>query len=279
MVSIKDQLTVLYVWISDFLDHHPVLAGWRQSNNGSPRFTDAEVLTIAMMRGYFHNATLKRAYDLVRANDPRAFPTCSGYKQWLARVNRLSIQLGGLVRDLAQRAANDLPFYFLDAQPIPLCHPLRHGRIRLLREDGAYFGKSTKGWFFGFKLHLVVASDGLIVDAILTPGNWNDRDAATALLQQVATGSVCLADRGYRSNPLQTDLWETDGIVLLTRADAGKQHQTLLCSVRQRVETTFSQLTERFSLRNYSRSWLGMWTSLLLKMLDHSFTLTGVLSV
>lgn len=277
MLSIKDHLTVVYVTVADFLDKHPALAGWRESNNARPALTDAEVLTIAMMQAYFQTPTLQRTYDLVRANDRTAFPNCCSYKQWVARLNRLSPQIGALVGDLAQASANHLPFYFLDSEPIPVCHPIRHGRVVLMREDGAYFGKSTKGWFFGFKLHIVVATDGLILNAVLTPGNWNDRDAATALVQELATGSVALGDRGYRSDPLQDDIWETDGIVLLTRADAGPEHQALLCSVRERVETTFRQLWDRFSTRIASRSWAGLWTSLLLKILDHSLVLAGLL--
>ena len=34
----------------------------------------------------------------------------------------------------------------LVCKPIPLCKPIRHGRVRLLRDEGAYFGKSTTGW-------------------------------------------------------------------------------------------------------------------------------------
>src|SRR5262245_28456665 len=37
--------------------------------------------------------------------------------------------------------------YFFDSKPIPLCKPIRHGRVRLLREDGAYFGKNSYGFF------------------------------------------------------------------------------------------------------------------------------------
>jgi hypothetical protein len=43
---------------------------------------------------------------------------------------------------------------------LPVCHRLRHGRVRLLREDGAYGGKTSKGWFFGFKLHLCATLKG-----------------------------------------------------------------------------------------------------------------------
>jgi|SRR5215470_4545466 len=277
MLSIKDQMTILYVTLADFLDRHPQLAKWRTSNHRQPAFTDAEVLTIALLQSYFRTPTLKRTFLLVLANDPQAFPKCPTYKQWLARLHRLTAHLQALLQEVAQAFADGPLFYLLDAQPIPLCHPLRHGRVLLLREAGAWFGKTTKGWFFGFKLHLLVSAKGLILNAILTPGNWDDRDVATALVQAVESGGVCLGDRGYRREALQEELLEEDGILLLTRADAEARQQGLLCSVRERVETVFSQLWARFATQVYARSWRGLWNSLLLKMVDHSLCYSGLL--
>jgi len=36
-------------------------------------------------------------------------------------------------------------------------------------------GKSSMGWFFGFKLHLVVTDCSDILNFCVTPGNINDR--------------------------------------------------------------------------------------------------------
>lgn len=152
MLSIKEHLTILYVTMADFFDTHPTLAQWRESNNNLPDFTDAEVITIALMQGYFRTDTLKRTFLLVRANDPQAFPKCCTYKQWLARLNRLTEQLGVMLDELAQDKAPDAQFYLLDAQPIPMCQPIRHCRVVSLREAGAYFGKTSKGWFFGSRV-------------------------------------------------------------------------------------------------------------------------------
>src|SRR5207248_55415 len=80
--------------------------------------------------------------------------------------------------------------YLLDSKPIPVCKPIRHGRVRLLREEGAYFGKTSVGWFFGFKLHLLVHTGWAILAAVLTPGNRADQDAALSLAQSVAGGSL-----------------------------------------------------------------------------------------
>ncbi|HZS09378.1 MAG TPA: transposase [Blastocatellia bacterium] len=156
MQSINDQLIEIYVFVDDYLKTHPRRAARRQSNNAEPAFTDAEVMTIALMQGYFQCPTRTRTYELVRANAAGAFPQLCGYKQWLARLHQLTALLGQLLAAARRSFWQPLSLYLLDSKPIPLCKPLRHGRVRLLREDGAYFSKGSIGWYFGFKLHAIV---------------------------------------------------------------------------------------------------------------------------
>jgi hypothetical protein len=159
--SITDQLTEYYCFIDDFLKTHPTMANWRRSNHSAPKFSDAEVLTIALMQGYFGCATLKQTYLLVMANAVSAFPDACGYKQWIARAHSLTALVGRLILATLPPEALTFQLFLMDSKPIPLCHPLRHGRVRSMREDSAWFGKTKKGWFFGFKLH-----------AVVTKGDW-----------------------------------------------------------------------------------------------------------
>ena len=91
-----------------------------------------------------------------------------------------------------------------------------------MHEDGASFGKGSTDGFFGFKLHALVHHSGLIVSAILTPPNFDEREAALALALSVEGGLV-LGDLGYRSHKdwLGETLAEEAGMLLLHPADAG----------------------------------------------------------
>ena len=133
---------------------------------------------------------------------------------------------------------------------------MRRGRVRLLRDEGAYFGKTKKGWFFGFKLHALRPASGRVVILILTPGDWDDRDPALALLMAASDG-LTIGDLGYRGKEFQDLILDELGILLLTRADT-PDHKKLLSQVRQRIETTFSQLWYKFIDRVFSRSWRGL---------------------
>ena len=274
MASLIEQRTRLYVFTDDFLKAHPAQAHWRRSPHDTPRFTDAEVLTVALMQGCLGVATLKHAYRVVAENYRAAFPALPSYAQWLARLHALSPVVGMLM----QAAVRPLPsaLYLLDSKPIPVCKPLRHGRVRLLRDEGAYFGKGTSGWFFGFKLHLLTHQAGALLCAILTPANWQDRDVALALGSAV-DGGTALADLGYRSAEPANLLAEEVDLLLLTPADAGAQ-RALLSSVRERIETSFSQLWNRFIDRVLSRSFTGLWNTIKLKMLHYNLCHAGLIA-
>lgn len=281
MPSIEHQMTEIYCFTSDFLAAHPACAGWRRSPNSAPAFTDAEVLTIALLQSSLRVPTLKQAYLLVRANWRSAFPRLCSYARWLARLHALTGLVGQLLREVALPLAEADNFYLIDSKPLPVCHPIRHGRARLLREEGAYFGKSSRGWFFGFKLHLLVAERGHVLGAVLTPGNWSDRSAALALCWATEGGAV-LGDMGYTGRELARRACAEAEVLLLSVADGGARHsggRALLSSVRQRIETTFSQLWGRFIDRIYSRSWEGLWNTVKLKMLHYNLAHAGLLTV
>ena len=276
MSSIVDQLTELYAFVDDFLITHPSLLCWRQSPHDTPRFADSEVLTLALLQGCLGVASLKQTYRLVAANFRSAFPRLCSYQQWIARLHALTGVVGALLQATTQQLKDSAAFYWVDAKPLPVCHPVRHRRVRLLREDGAWFGKTSKGWFFGFKLPVLRHMDGRMVNLVLTPGHGDDRAPVLALLEGVE-GGVTLGDLGYRGKERATEWAEEAGMLVLTRADAPEK-KSLLAQVRQGIETSFSQLWHRFLDRVFSRSWHGLWNTVQLKVLHYNLCHAGVLS-
>lgn len=275
-VNIEQQMIELYCFVDEFFKTHPGWAQWRRSPHAQPQFSDAEVLTIALLQGVFEVATLKQTYRLVAQNWWTAFPQLPSYKQWLTRVHQLLFQVGRLLITTCTHPCPAARLYLIDSKPIPLCQPIRHGRVRLLRDAGAYFGKSSKGWFFGFKLHLLRHIDGRILNIVLTPGNYDDRLPALSLVQAL-NGGITLGDLGYRGPACATALAEEAEMLLLTR-DQAPAHRFVLSQVRQQVETTFSQLWRKFVDRVFSRSWIGLWNTLQLKVLSYNLRHAGVLS-
>lgn len=263
MSKILDKLCEIYCFVDDFLKQNPKISDWRQSNHHQPKFSDAEILTIALMQSEFAVESLHKTYTLISENFAQEFPQLCGYKQFLRRLHRLH----GIVRQLFVQTASfyQSKVYLLDAKPIPVCQPTRHRRVRLMREDGAYFGKTSKGWFFGFKLHALMTVDKKVCQLILTPGNYADQTVAEALTEFL-NGSLAIGDLAYRGEKLQNQVWEENGCLLITKQDA-KQRGYRLPPIRQRIEAGFSIMWHHFIDRIFSRSWLGLWNTLLLKVL------------
>jgi len=274
--SIEHQMTEIYCFVDDYLKTHPQQAQWRRSPHAVPRLADAEVLTIALLQGAFQVASLKQTYRLVRANFHSAFPALPSYSEWLRRLHQLTVHVG-LLLEATCAIQDGSTFYLVDSKPIPLCHQLRHGRVRLLREDGARFGKSSKGWFFGFKLHALRHITGRFLNIVLLPASVDDREPLLALAEG-GDGGIVLGDLGYRGRPPAQLLAEEAELLLITRKDAPLRKK-LLSQVRQRIETSFSQLWHQFIDRVFSRSWNGLWNTIKLKVLFYNIRHAGVVSV
>ena len=272
------QLVLVYCLADDCLKSQEDGGNWRKSNN-KPKCTDAEIIALAMMQSYFGTATLKRTYLLVKANDPQAFPALPGYQQWLARLHHLSRQIGVILESIPLNIKDLDEIFLIDSYPIKMCEPIRHGRVNLLRDEGAYFGKGTTGWFFGFKLHTLTTRTGQILGAVFLPTSADDREGARRLASLLEDGSLCVADLGYRGVAFQTQMYEEEGVLFLTRADIESKSLKITHSlIRERVEGVFSSLWERFATRVYSRSWNGLWNTLKLKMLDYKLCFANIIS-
>jgi hypothetical protein len=273
--SIDHQMTQIYCFVDDHLRTRPALARWRRWPHSQPHFTDSEVIAIALLQGPLGVASLQQTYRMVARNWRAAFPRLPSYRQWINRLHRLTRHVGELLALTCGHAGTDTRVYLMDSKPIALCHQVRHGRVRLMREDGARFGKTSKGWFFGFKLHALRHITGRVMNIILTPANWDDREPAPCLAEG-ADGGITIADLGYCGPACAETLAEAE-MLLITRADAPGR-KFLLSQVRQGVETMFSQWWHHFIDRVFSRSWHGLWNTIKLKVLHYNLVHAGILS-
>ncbi|MBT3190481.1 MAG: transposase [Anaerolineae bacterium] len=80
---------------------------------------------------------------------------------------------------------------FVDSTPIKVCHNRRIKRNKVFAGLAAH-GKTTTGWFYGFKLHLVVNDHGEVLAFQLTPGNVDDRNPVPFLFDGLFGKVVCL---------------------------------------------------------------------------------------
>jgi transposase len=109
------------------------------------------------------------------------------------------------------------------------------------------------GWFFGFKLHLVINHRGEIMAVKITPGNTDDRVPLKDLVAELQ--GKLLADKGYISKVLFAELWRR-GLHLITGIRRNmKTHLTplidkLLLRKRFIIETLFDKLKSDMGLEH-----------------------------
>ncbi len=89
--------------------------------------------------------------------------------------------------------------YYIDSKKVPVCDNLRISSHRVFKEYAGR-GKSSTGWFYGFKVHLVINNWGEIVSFDLSAGNRadNSKEILEKLLSHLK--GICLGDKGYLKN-------------------------------------------------------------------------------
>jgi transposase len=132
----------------------------------------------------------------------------------------------------------------VDSTPIAVCDNLRIYRHRVFK-DMAQRGKSSTGWFFGFKLHAAINHRGELFSIRLTPGNVDDRVPIPGMMAGLF--SKLYADKGYISKKL-TEKLRTFGIDFVTTIKRNMKpilhtaFDKALLRQRSLIETVFDEL-------------------------------------
>lgn len=132
----------------------------------------SEIMTILILFHTSHYRDFKTFYLLhVRLHLKNEFPGLVSYTRMLAMKKECLLPLCAF---LVAKKAKPTGIAFIDSSKIAVCHNIRIPRNKVF--DGwATRGKGTMGYFYGFKLHLIVTDRGDILSVKLTPGNTDDR--------------------------------------------------------------------------------------------------------
>lgn len=166
-------------------------------------------------------------------------------------------------------------YFIVDSMPLEICKFSHHNRIKICKDEfetapSKGFCASQNNWFYGYKLHGVCSVAGVFHSLDITKAEVHDIHFLKNIKQQMSD-CVILGDRGYLSETIQLDLFQTAKIKLETpkrinQKDYRKQPYIFRKS-RKRIETLFSQLCDQFLIRrNYSKTFAGFKTRILAKI-------------
>ena len=88
---------------------------------------------------------------------------------------------------------------YIDSTSLAVCHPKRINRNKVFKGI-AKLGRTTKGWFFGFKLHIIVDKKGNLMKVKLTSGNTDDRSVVPDMTKGLM--GHLFGDKGYINKEL-----------------------------------------------------------------------------
>lgn len=206
------------------------------------RLSMSEVMTIMVLFHLSHYRTFKDYYrDCVEQDWRGYFPNLVSYHRLLELESSALILLSAYLLHKAGKATG---LYYVDSTCLKVCHNRRIKRHRTFKGI-AERGKTSVGYFFGFKLHLVVNHKGELMSFCVTRGNVDDRQPLDRLfkgLQGLGAG-----DKGYVSKKHEEQL-AAQGLRLITKVRRNMKKRVLnafekyFLSQRGLVETIIDQL-------------------------------------
>ena len=216
--------------------------GVTRKRGPAPRLSLSEVMTILIHFHQSHYRDFKAYYTQQVCKHLRSeFPDLVSYTRF---VELIPSALPAMCLYLRVRFGQRTGVAFIDSTPLSVCHNKRIGRHRVFAEV-ARRGKSSMGWFYGFKLHLIVNDQGELLAVQLTPGNTDDRKPVPQMTKNL--WGKLVGDRGYLSQTLFEQLFAR-GLQLITPLRKNMRNQLvvledkLLTRKRFVIETIIDQL-------------------------------------
>lgn len=218
----------------------------------SPSLSHSEIITIIIFYHQSGYKTFKWFYQRYVCKRMRQeFPKLVSYNRFIELLPDVLMPLSCFMQSRC-KAGNGIGIAFIDSTPLCVCENIRIPRHKTFK-DMAGRGKSSTGWFYGFKLHLLVDDRGQILSFRITRGNVDDRTPVPGMLKKFI-GKV-FGDRGYISKKL-TELLASDDVELITTIKKTMKPKVLaafdklLLRKRSIIETINDQLKNIFDIEH-----------------------------
>lgn len=226
----------VYYEISEFMKFFAPVFGQgligKKRQRPFSRLSIEEIMTILVTYQIIGGQNFKQFdKDVILQFHKGEFPNWVSYEHF---VNLAPIAITPLTAFLKFRMemSQSTQIYVVDSTPLRVCENIRIPRHRTFVEL-AKRGKTSMGWFYGFKLHLVINHLGQLMAVHISAGNLDDRKALKKMMAKLK-GKI-FADKGYISQPLFEELFE-QGLELIT---------TLKKNMKAKYRSTFDKILLR----------------------------------
>ena len=225
---------------------------WEEKPLGGrpPILSIAEVCTIILIQKEYNICNIKSLYKLIKTRYNHDFPlgTYKTFNESLIKYSKFLLQIVHIIIQINKAKSGVLTF--VDSTSIPVCKIWRASSHKVMKPL-ANKSKTTIGWYFGIKLHIICDEDGNLLDLSFTTSTVDDRVPLASFLDRIF-GKIVGADGGYCGQNVIKKAKDTGNIVLAAirknmKAIAAKWQGDVL-RLRSVVERCFSVMKTRLNL-------------------------------
>ena len=256
--DLDDLVTALYVTIDD-------LFGPRLGPGHPPKLSDAELVCLAVAQVLLGARSERHWLRFASARLGHLFPYLprqSGYNKRLRAAGHL---LALAIRHLAMAAPSWCDgLRLLDATPLPCGHSRQTVKRSALWPHAAYgYCRAHSRWYWGFKLYLVCAPDGMPISWCLATPKLGEREVAAALLDDTArqcalqAGTIILADKGFAGREFSRHLRQLGAHLVRPDRKGEPRRFGSLGGMRQWIESVINTLKDQLGLERHGGRILG----------------------
>ncbi|MEZ4524890.1 MAG: IS982 family transposase [Desulfobacterales bacterium] len=238
------------------------------------RMSVCEIMTVLIGFQIIGGQNFKQYYkDIVCQFHRAEFPALVSYSRFTEICPAVAIPMMLFLKFRMEMSLHTM-IYVIDSTPLSVCINLRIRHHRVFAETAAR-GKTSAGWFYGFKLHLVISHIGELMSVYITAGNTDDRKPVRNMVK-LLKGKL-FGDKGYISAALAKDLAE-HGLQLITTLKKNMKKQDIeaadriLLRKRAVIESVNDLLKNYFQVEHSRhRSFFGFAANLFSALIAYTF--------
>jgi hypothetical protein len=274
MVDLDSLIIAVFCLVDDTLPR--VVPGRLRQRGPRPTLSDAEVLTLEVVGEYLGLDRETELFAYFRRHYPHFFPALASVHRttFVRQAANLWKVKEALWQQLLERTGCDPSWAMADSFPLAVCRFGRAPHCRRFRGEAGYGqDHAAKATIYGFRLHARLCWPGVVTRLSVAPAGVADLAVLEELTDE--TTGVCLADRAYWA-PELSEWLRGRGVEMLVpfkkrASDPAPERSRRITRIRYRIETVFSQLCERLSIKRvWARDLWHLSSRLLRKVLAHT---------
>lgn len=239
MYFTQDKITEIFVLADEFCkEFEKTMSNYTIGNapKKKPKMSTSEVICIMIIFHGMNQKTMKNFYlNFVQKYLKDLFPQTVSYNRFVELMQQSALPLSMFLKLCCLGECTGITY--VDSTPVRVCKNKRIKRNKVFK-DTATLGKSTMGYFFGFKLHLIVNEKGDLLNFQITQANTDDREPLKNPKFTEKISGKLYGDKGYISSKL-TQILFVDGIQLIT-------------GIRDKMKNCLLELKDKILLRKRS---------------------------